>query len=200
MGKNDMNNIGVISPDNPAQIDDTVRLIEDMRAPRLIDYIPIRGVNTSDRQKRIENRCHRRFQLNKIAFAMIRSISVEPLQINGMSMGSIGWAVYNSKPARLGKIDNISLGGLMFHHVGHKPQLSQIPVLDILLAECGFYLAGIKYKIITDVAMPSDGPGDPVETWRVRVQFEKLNREQLYKLKDFILIHGAEAGGTDPGD
>jgi hypothetical protein len=195
-----MNNVYVINPDNSAPIDDTVRLIDDMHAPGRIDYLLIRDVNASDGQTRKENRCHRRFQLNKIAFAMIRPISAEPLQISGMSMGSIGWSVYNSKPARLGKIDNISLGGLMFHHVGHKPQLSQTPVLDILLAECGFYLAGIKYKIITDVAIPGDGPGDPVETWRVRVQFEKLNREQLYKLKDFILTHGAENGSAGSRD
>ena len=127
---------------------------------------------------------------------MIRSTSSEPLEIGGMSMGSIGCAVYNSKPARLGEIDNISMGGLMFHHIGNKPQLNKAPVLDILLAECGFYLAGIRYKTITDVTIPGDGPGDPVEMWQVRLQFQNLERDQFSKLKDFILNHSAKNGET----
>jgi hypothetical protein len=119
-------------------------------------------------------------------------MSAKPLEISGKSMGSIGCAVYNSKPARLGEIDNISMGGLMFHPVGNKAQLSRAPVLDILLAEGGFYLAGIRFNTITDVRIPGDGPGDAVEMWQVRLQFQDLNPDQFSKLKKFLLNHGAE--------
>ena len=189
-----MNNIYAISANNSVPFADAVKSLESIFEPkRFVDVRP-RDPHTFPRGKRSENRCHRRFQLGGIAFAMIRSISAEPLQIDGMSMGGIGCAVYNSKPVRLGKIDNISMGGLMFQHVGHKPRLSKMPVVDILLAECGVCLTDLPYKTITDVAIPGDDPGDPVEMWQVRLQFQKLNRQQSFSLKAFILSHGAENG------
>jgi hypothetical protein len=47
-------------------------------------------------------------------------------------------AVYSVKPTKLGKIDNINLGGLMFYHFDSKIRVNKALVLDILLAECGF--------------------------------------------------------------
>ena len=192
--ESDVNNIYAISANNSVPFADAVKSLEGISEPkRFVDVRP-GDLQTFPRRKRIENRCHRRFQLKGIAFAMIRSIAAEPLQIDGMSMGGIGCAVYNSKPVRLGKIDNISMGGLMFLHVGHKPRSSMMPVVDILLAECGVCLADLPYKTITDVAIPGDDPGDPVEMWQVRLQFQKLNPQQSFSLKAFILSHGAENG------
>ena len=88
----------------------------------------------------------------------------------------------------------------MFHHVGQKPQLIKMPVVDILLAECGFCLSDIPYKTITDFALPGDGPGDPVEIWQVRLQFQKIDRGQFFRLKDFILNHCAENGVVEISD
>jgi len=73
-------------------------------------------------------------------------------------------------------------------------QLREALVLDILLADCGFYLANMAYKTITDVVIPEDLPGDPFEMHQVRLQFQKLNANQQAKLKDFISNHGAENG------
>ena len=107
-------------------------------------------------------------------------------------MGSLGCAVYNSRPVRLGEIDNISMGGLVFHHVDNKLQLSLVSVLDILLAECGFYLAGIRYKTISDTALDRNDPGGPVKMRQFRLQFQNLNRNQFSELKEFIISHRAE--------
>jgi hypothetical protein len=107
-------------------------------------------------------------------------------------MGCIACAVFNAKPARLGKIDNISMGGLMFHHVDSKAQLSQTRVLDILLADCGFYLANLPFEIITDDVIPDEVSSDTVEMRQVRLQFQKLNAIQQARLKDFIMNHGTE--------
>lgn len=196
-GESNMNNIDVISPGNSPQIADAVRLLEDMRAPGRIDDLLNRDVCASVGQTRIGHRCHRRFQLNGIAFAMIRPVSTEPLKISGKSMGGIGCAVYNARLSKLGKIDNISMGGLMFHYISSQSQSSQSAVLDILFAERGFYLAGMPYKTISDVAIPGDVPGDPIEMRLVRLQFQQLNRDQFLKLRDFIFNHGAENGATD---
>ena len=145
-------------------------------------------------KKSAERRHYKRFQLNKDAFALIRSISAGPLKIVGKSMCSIACAVFNARPAKLGIIDNISMGGLTFQHGDSKIQLNNAFVLDILLAESGLYLADIPFKITSDFAIPEDISGEPIEMRQVRLQFQMLNVDQLSKLKDFILKHGVESG------
>ena len=187
----DMNNLYVISKEDPIQLVDKVGPIEDgYDLSGIDDPLPL-DLDDSDRKKRIEYRYHKRSQLNKDAFALIRSISAGPLKIHGKSMGCIACAVFNARPAKLGKIDNISMGGLMFHHVDSKAPLNQALVLDILLADCGFYLANMPFKTITDVVIPEDVPGDSIEMRQVRLQFQKLNAIQQARLKNFILNHGA---------
>jgi len=185
----DMNNLYVISKDDPIQLVDEVGSIKDAYDPAGIDDSLPLDMDDSDRKKRIEYRYHKRSQLNKDVFALIRSISAAPLKIHGKSMGCIACAVFNARPAKLGKIDNISMGGLMFHH---ESQLNQAFVLDILLADCGFYLANIPFKFITDVVIPEEVAIDAIEIRQVRLQFQKLNAIQQARLKDFIMNHGAE--------
>ena len=189
---NDMNNLYVISKDDPIQPVDKVGPIEDAYDLTGIDDPLLLDLDDSDRKKRIEYRYHKRFQLNKDAFALIRPIPAGPLKIYGKSMGCIACAVFNAKPAKLGKIDNISMGGLMFHHVDSKAQLNQALVLDILLADCGFYLANMPYKTITDVVIPDDVSSDTIKMRQVRLQFQKLNAIQQARLKYFIMNHSAE--------
>jgi len=136
-----MDNIYYISEDDPNQLVDEIGMIEDGYDPNGMDDSLLLDLDDSDGKKRIEYRYHKRFQLNKDAFALIRPIPAGPLKIHGKSMGCIACAVFNAKPTKLGKIDNISMGGLMFHHVDSKAQLNQALVLDILLADCGFYLS-----------------------------------------------------------
>ena len=188
----DMNNLYVSSMENPIQLFDKVGPIEDGYDLSGIDDSLSMDLDDSDGKKRTELRYHKRFQLNKDAFALIRSIPAGPLKIHGKSMGCIACAVFNAKPVKLGKIDNISMGGLMFNHVDSKAQLSKALVLDILLADCGFYLANLPYKIITDVAIPEDVPDESIEMRQVRLQFQKLSAYQQARLKDFIMNHGTE--------
>ena len=80
----------------------------------------------------------------------------------------------------------------MFYHVDSKAQLRHAVVLDILLADCGFYLANIPFKTITDVVIPDEISSDAVELRQVRLQFQKLNTIQQARLNDFIKNHGTE--------
>jgi len=188
----DMDNMYYISQDDPNLLDDKIGIIENGYHPGEMDYSLLLDLDDSDRKKRIEYRYHKRFQLNEDAFALIRSIPAGSLKIKGKSMGCIACAVFNAKPAKLGKIDNISMGGLMFHHADNKEQLSQSLILDILLADCGFYLANIPFNTITDVVIPDEVFSDAIEIRQVRLQFKKLNTIQQARLKDFIVNHGAE--------
>jgi len=187
-----MENIYHICHDNPNLLVDEIGVIEDGYYPSGMDASLLRDLDDSIEKKRIESRYHQRFQLDKDAFALIRSISAAPLKISGKSMGCIACAVFNTKPAKLGKIDNISMGGLMFHHADNKEQLSQELVLDILLADCGFYLANIPFQTITDIVIPDEVSSDAIEIRQVRLQFQRLNTIQHARLNDFIMSHGTE--------
>jgi hypothetical protein len=166
-------------------VEDGLDLMEiDASLPLVLD--------DSDRIKRVEHRYHKRFQLKEDAFALIRYSPTEPLNIQGKSMGCIACAVFNAKPARLGRIDNISMGGLLFQHVAGKTQLNKTFVLDILLADCRFYLANMPYKIIGDVVLPDDIPGSSFEMRQVRMQFQNLSVKQQARLAEFLFNHGSE--------
>ncbi len=187
-----MDNMYNISQDDPNLLVDKIGEIENGYHPSEMDYSLLLDLDDSDRKKRIEYRYHKRFKLDKYAFALIRSITAGPLRVRGKSMGCIACAVFNAKPAKLGKIDNISMGGLMFHHADSKTELHQSLVLDILLADCGFYLANLPFKIITDVVIPDEVCSDAIEIRQVRLQFEQLNAIQQARLKDFIMNNGTE--------
>ena len=165
-----MENIYHINEAHPNLLVGEIGMIEDGYHPS--------GMDDSEEKKRIEYRYHKRFRLNENAFALIRSIPAGPLNICGKSMGCIACAVFNAKPTKLGKIDNISMGGLMFHHVDSKEQSSQALVLDILLADSGFYLANMSFKTITDVVIPDEVFSDAIEIRQVRLQFQRLNTDQ----------------------
>jgi hypothetical protein len=187
-----MDNLYYISEDDPNLLVDKIGMIENGYHPGEMDYSQLLDLDDSDGEKRLEYRYHKRFQLDKNAFALIRSTHAGALKIHGKSMGCIACSVFNAKPARLGKIDNISMGGIMFHHADSKTELHQSLVLDILLADCGFYLANIPFKTITDVVIPDEVFSDAIEIRQVRLQFQQLNAIQQARLKDFIMNHGTE--------
>ena len=187
-----MENIYHINEAHPNLLVGEIGMIEDGYHPSGMDDSLLRDLDDSEEKKRIEYRHHKRFQLDKDAFALIRSISAAPLKITGKSMGCIACAVFNARPAKLGKIDNISMGGLMFHHADSKAQLSHTSVLDILLADCGFYLANLPFKTITDVVIPDEVSSDAIEIRQVRLQFQQPNTIQQARLIDFIMNHRTE--------
>jgi len=188
----DMNNLFVISKDNPYPLVDNVRPIEYRYDLIGTDDSLSLDLDALYGKNRAEHRYYQRFQLNEDAFALIRSTFGGPLKIQGKSMGCIACAVFDARPVKLGKIDNISMGGLVFQHVDSKTQQTHEFVLDILLADCGFYLADIPFKIISDVVIPEDVPGESIEMHRARLQFQKLSADQQARLKNFILNHGTE--------
>ena len=187
-----MDNINCTREAQPHLPVDEIGIIEDGYNQIGMDASLLLDLDNSDWEKQIEYRYHKRYQLTEDAFALIRPISAGPLKIRGKSMGCIACAVFNAKPVKLGKIDNISMGGLMFYHADSKEQLSRALVLDILLADCGFYLANMPFKTITDVVIPDEVSSDAVEIRQVRLQFQHLNAIQQARLKNFIMNHGTE--------
>jgi hypothetical protein len=134
----------------------------------------------------VEQRACERFQVNKNAFALIRPAVAEQLRVANRSMAEIACALYRSKPVRFGRIDNISMGGLSFRYIAGEERSDQSLVLDILVADSGFYLENLTFKNIADVEM--DG-GFAINSFKMRlnrVQFEGLEPAANMKLKHFV--------------
>ncbi len=143
-------------------------------------------------QARAERRDHNRFQIKKVAFAMIRYAFSEPICLIDKSMGEIACDVFRSKPIKFGRIDDISMDGLLFRYVDNKIQSNESPVLDILLAECGFYLESAFFNTISDTEIAEDYLIDSVKMKQIRMQFKKLTPNQKFKLEYLIQTHGSE--------
>ena len=136
--------------------------------------------------KGIEKRAHKRFQVNKDVFALIRPAAAEQLRVADRSMAEIACAVYRSKPVRFGRIDNISMGGLSFRYITGEERSNQALVLDILVAESGFYLENLTFKNISDFEMDDDFEINSFKMRLNRVQFEGLEPAANMKLKHFV--------------
>jgi len=136
--------------------------------------------------KRGDRRAHKRSRVKKRAVALIRPVSVTQLRVADRSMGEIACAVYRSKPAKFGRINNISMDGLSFDYIPGREQSNQSFVLDILLADRGFYLANLAFKSISDVIIAADFSMDPIKMRRHHVRFERLAPGQIKKMQYFI--------------
>ncbi len=140
--------------------------------------------------KRGDRRAHQRFQVKKDAFALIRPVSIKQIQVADRSMAEVACAVYRSKPAKFGRINNISMDGLSFDYIAGEQRLGQSLVLDILLADRGFYLANLTFKTICDVKVAADFSMDPIKMRRHHVRFERLAPSQIRKIQHFIQHYG----------
>jgi len=117
---------------------------------------------------------------------LIRPVSAKQIRVADRSMGEIACAVYRSKPTQFGRINNINMDGLSFDYIAGREQSSQSLVLDILLADRGFYLANLTFKTICDVKVAADFSMDLIKMRRHHVRFERLAPAQIRKIQYFI--------------
>jgi len=136
--------------------------------------------------KRRDRRAHKRFQVKKDTFVLIRPVSVKQIQVVDRSMGQIACAIYRSKPTWFGRVNNISMDGLSFDYIAGEEGSSQSLVLDILLADRGFYLTNLTFKTICDVKVATDFSMEPIKMRRHHVRFERLAPSQIRKIQHFI--------------
>jgi hypothetical protein len=136
--------------------------------------------------QRHEKRAYERFQAKKDAFALIRTADAGNLRIADRSMGQIACAVYRSKPVRFGRIVDISMGGLLFRYISGEERSGRPQVLDILVADSGFYLENLTFKNIADVEITDDFTTNSFKMRLNRVQFEGLKPAATMKLKYFV--------------
>jgi len=137
-----------------------------------------------------EKRAHERFQARKDAFALIRPPDAGHLRIADRSMAQIACAVYRSKPVRFGRIIDISMGGLLFRYINGEERSIRSLVLDILVADSGFYLENLTFKNIADIDIDDDFGINSFKIRLNRVQFEGLEAARVMKLRRFVENYG----------
>jgi len=140
-------------------------------------------------RKRKDRRVNRRFIATQGAFAVLRSKSSIVSDISKMNMGDIAFAVMRLNPAKLGQIMNISRGGLVFQYAQAAQGSEKPSRLDILLADCRFYLDGLQFEMVTDVSSPSEYEFDSVKTRQVAVKFKNLTAKHRKRLNHFLRNH-----------
>ena len=141
-------------------------------------------------RKRVERRAHKRFQVKKNAFAIVGSNRTHPIRIKDMSMGEIALAVIKSDPSKMGRIKDLSMNGLSFCYPGNgKAATGESFKLDILLADCGFYLEDLPFESVSDFKLDDDFPFNIIKTRQLGVRFKDMTRSQISKLRYLIHHH-----------
>jgi len=140
-------------------------------------------------KRRTDRRIHRRYAAAEGAFALLRSKSSIISNISKMNLGDIAFAVMRSNPAKIGQIINMSMGGLVFQYVQEAQGSAKPSCLDILLADCRFYLDSLRFDLVADVSSPGEFEFDSVKTGLLSVRFKGLTAQQKKKLNHFIKNH-----------
>ena len=154
--------------------------VERMGPSPLLELIEKKSVRTN------EKRAHERFQVNNDAFVLIRPAATEQLNVENKSMAEVACSLYRLKPVRFGRINNISMGGLSFRYITGEERSNLSLLLDILVAESGFYLENLMFRDIDDVEMDSDSTINSFKMRLNRVQFERLEPAATMKLQHFV--------------
>jgi len=180
---------------------DTVKFVEDIQPDRMNYADELSGLDhnlasvsrpllpeLSDKKtvRNVEQRAHERYQVNKDAFELIRPAVARHIRVAEKSMAEIACAVYRSEPVRFGRIDTISMGGLSFYYIPGEERYHPSLVLDILVADSGFYLENLTFKNIADFEMDDDFANNSFKMRLNRVQFEGLKPAAIMKLKYFL--------------
>ncbi|MBW2594106.1 MAG: PilZ domain-containing protein [Deltaproteobacteria bacterium] len=136
-----------------------------------------------------ERRKHKRYCADQNTFAVLRSKQADLEPILNKSMAEVAMAVFRSKPVRMGRVLDISKGGLSFSYPETKQHPRQSLGLEILLADCGFYLEKVPFKVVSDIKMPHEIPKDSITNWRCSVKFGTLKQNQAARLHHFLTNH-----------
>ncbi len=89
----------------------------------------------------------------------------------------------------MGKIIDISEGGLAFRYINTEDKTSGPCELDIFLSDGNFYLNKVPFKNISDVEMDNVPSLASIRMRRCGLQFGDLTPDQIFDLEYFIENH-----------
>jgi c-di-GMP-binding flagellar brake protein YcgR len=114
----------------------------------------------------IERRKHRRYRVKDNTFAVI-----------------------NPEPVKVVPIVDISMGGLSFYLDDGARRLDPASKLEIMVADCSFYLEKLPFQIVSDARAFPDQASNLMEGRRYGLKFGNLGPGQKSYLKYFIRNH-----------
>jgi hypothetical protein len=88
--------------------------------------------------------------------------------------------------SKLGRVLDISKGGLAFRYISLGKALKQLFQLDLISAHVNPGLNPLPVKVVSEIEMESETPARAVTLSRASVQFEGLMAEQVNWLERFI--------------
>ena len=102
--------------------------------------------------------------------------------------------VFKPQFVKLGKILDISVGGLCFQYLAKNDQLGDAPAIeaDIFMSDNGYYLPDLTCKLVWDTEIEEEVTF-PVgfQSRRCGLRFAGLTKDQKTKLERYIREHTA---------
>jgi hypothetical protein len=92
----------------------------------------------------------------------------------------------NDQVSKLGRVLDISRGGLAFRYISVGKKLKEVFQLDLISAQVNPGLNPLPVKVVSEIEMASETPARAVTLSRAGVQFEELMDEQVNWLERFI--------------
>ena len=89
----------------------------------------------------------------------------------------------------MGKIIDMSMGGLAFRHIDTEEETSGPCELDIFLSDSNFYLHKVPFKNISDFEIYNVPSLSSIRMRRCGLQFGDLTPDQIFDLEYFIENH-----------
>ncbi len=87
-------------------------------------------------------------------------------------------------------LKDLSMNGLAFCYPDNgRTATEESYKLDILLADCDFYLEDLSFKSVSDFKLDDDFPFSSIKTRQLGLRFKDLKRSQVSKLKYLIHHH-----------
>lgn len=165
------------------------------KSPAVIDSLVPKRKRAPDRRQQ------KRFRVRRGVFCLIRSNPTRLNRIAYMSMGQVAVATLKSRPNKMGQIKDISMNGLSFRYVNPQDRpyesvestgADQSLELDILMADCRFYISNLPFRIIFDIDVKDNCPFNTIRMKHLGAKLGPLTRNQRERLADLIENHSSE--------
>ncbi len=106
-------------------------------------------------------------------------------------------AALRNRSTKIGKVKDISLGGLSFEHIYEENSYANHPTRNLFLMINGFRLSEIPCRVVYDVPVHTPEEYSPLitrfPTRRSGVQFETLSEDQSAQLDLFLKTYAKDA-------
>jgi hypothetical protein len=120
-----------------------------------------------------------------------KAVETERRKFTRLLAEDTAFAVLRPHFTKLGKIKDMSEGGLAFEYIAYEGQKEDTSGMDIFLSGDRFYLGRIPCRIRYDIKIAEryQTPIDRIERRRCGLQFGELTDEQAAQLEFFLKNH-----------